>query len=83
MRVALAGAQWIHAGTDDASRRTEQHGCKMMRGMKHMPCLRKCLERSPIRLDGKNVVANCYTAVMCNIMDLARLKSGADGGRKR
>ena len=83
VRGVLAGAQWFHAGTDDASRRTEQHGRKMMRGMKHMPCLRKCLERSTIRLDGKNGVANCYTAVMCNIMDLALLKSGADGGRMR
>jgi hypothetical protein len=39
VRLVLAGAQWIHAGTDDASRRTEQNGSKMMRNMKHVPCL--------------------------------------------
>jgi hypothetical protein len=50
--------------------------------MKHMPCLRKFLERSPIRLDGKNAAHLC-NAVICNIMDLALFKSGAEGGRMR
>jgi hypothetical protein len=29
--LTLAGAQWINAGTDDASRPTKLHGRKMMR----------------------------------------------------